>query len=124
MQDLSGEQLPGVPKFTYSVSTDLAQPIGEWDGRSLELYGHADYSHRSSFNTSSSNSRYAQLPAYGLVNARIGIRDADGKWDLSVWVKNLTDKNYFQTLSPSAQGSITALVGDPRTWGATLRTKL
>ena len=124
IQDLSGAQLPGVPKFTYSLGADLAQPIGDWQGRSLELYGHADYSHRSSFNTSSSNSRYAQLPAYGLVNARIGIRDADGKWDLSVWVKNLTDKNYFQTLSASAQGSITALIGDPRTWGATLRTKL
>lgn len=124
VQDLSGEQLPGVPKFTYAVSADLGQPIGDWQGRSVELYGHADYSHRSSFNTSSSNSRYAQVPGYGLVNARIGIRDAEARWDLSVWVKNLTDKNYFQTLSPSAQGNITALIGEPRTWGVTLRTKL
>ena len=124
VQDLSGKQLPGVPKFTYALAADLAQPVGEWQGHPLELYGHADYSHRSSFNTSSSNSRYADIPAYGLVNARIGIRDAEARWDLSLWVKNLTDKNYFQTLSPTAQGSITALIGEPRTIGATLRTKL
>lgn len=124
VQNLTGKTLPGVPKFTYTLAADAAQPIGDWQGRSIELYGHADYSHRSSFNTSSSNSRYADVPGYGLVNARIGIRDADARWDLSVWVKNLTDKNYFQTLSPAAQGSITALVGDPRTWGVTLRTKL
>ena len=124
VQDLSGQQLPGVPKFTYALGADLAQPLGEWQGRPVEVYGHADYSHRSSFNTSSSNSRYADVPGYGLVNARIGIRDGDARWDLSVWVKNLTNEDYFQTLSPTAQGSITALIGEPRTIGATLRTRL
>ena len=120
-QDLTGVQLSGIPKFTYTLGADLAQPIG---GGGTEIYGHADFSHRSSFNTSSSNSRYAQVPGYGLLNARIGIRADSGLWDISVWARNLTDKQYFQALNPGAFGFVTGTIGDPRTIGATLKTKL
>lgn len=120
-QDLTGVQLGGVPKFTYSLGADVAQPVG---GNGIEIYGHADFSHRSSFNTSSSNSRYAQVPGYGLLNARIGIRTDSGLWDISVWARNLTDKQYFQALNAGAFGFVTGTIGDPRTIGVTLKTRL
>lgn len=123
-QDLTGEQLPGVPKFTYTLGGDASAPLGALGGRDLSLYGHADYSHRSTFNTSSSNSRYADVPGFGIANARIGIRTEDGLLDLSIWARNLFDKDYFQTLSAQNTGIVTALIGEPRTIGATLRTKL
>jgi len=123
-QDLTGAQLPGVPKFTYTLGGDTSAPLGALGGRDLSLYGHADFSHRSSFDTSSSNSRYADVPGYGIANARIGIRTEDGLFDLSIWARNLFDKNYFQTLSAANTGIVTALIGEPRTIGATLRTKL
>src|SRR3546814_2640141 len=82
-QDLTGERLPGVPKFTYTLGGDASAPVGSLGGRSLAAYAHADYSHRSSFNTSSSNSIYADVPAFGIANARIGIRTEDGLFDLS-----------------------------------------
>ena len=124
IQDLTGYQLPGVPKFTYTLGGDVSAPLGNLGGRDLALYGHADYSHRSTFNTSSSDSRYADVPAYGIANARIGIRTDDGLFDLSIWARNLFDKDYFQTLSAANTGIVTALIGEPRTIGATLRTKL
>lgn len=124
VQNLSGVQLGGIPKFTYTLTADIAQPLTEWGGRELQIYAHADFSHRSSFNTSSTNSRYAVVPGYGLLNARLGIRADDGLWDLSVWARNLTDTNYYQTLNAQAAGIVTALIGDPRTIGVTLRTKL
>lgn len=124
IQDLTGYQLPGVPKFTYTLGGDVSAPLGNLGGRDIALYGHADYSHRSSFNTSSSDSRYADVPAYGIANARIGIRTDDGLFDLSIWARNLFDKDYFQTLSAANTGIVTALIGEPRTIGATLRTKL
>ena len=123
-QDLSGERLPGVPKFTYSVGGDASAPLGALGGRDLSLYVHADYSHRSTFNTSPSNSRFADVPAFGIANARIGFRTDDGLLDLSIWARNLFDKDYFQTLSPGATGLVTALIGEPRTVGVTLRTRL
>ncbi|WP_260582259.1 TonB-dependent receptor [Sphingopyxis sp. PET50] len=101
IQDLTGEQLPGVPKFTYTLGGDVSAPLGSLGGRDLSVYAHGDYSHRSSFNTSSSNSIYADVPAYGIANARIGIRTEDGLFDLSLWARNLFDKDYFQTLSPA-----------------------
>ena len=124
IQDLTGKQLSGVPKFTYTLGADIFSPVGSLRGRDIEVYSHADYSHRSTFNTSASNSRLAQVPGYGLANVRAGLRTSDGLLDLSVWAKNLFDKNYFQTLSPTNTGLVTALIGEPRTIGVTLRTKL
>ncbi len=123
-QDLTGAQLPGVPKFTYTLGGDASAPLGALGGRDLSLYAHADYSHRSTFNTSSSNSIYADVPAFGIANARIGFRTDDGLLDLSVWARNLFDKDYFQTLSAQNTGIVTALIGEPRTVGLTLRTRL
>ena len=124
IQDLSGQQLAGAPKWTWQLGADAAQPLGELGGRSLEAYAHADWSHRSTFNTSVSNSAYTQVPGYGLLNGRIGIRAADGLFDLSVWARNLTNKDYYQTLSAANTGLVTAIVGEPRTFGLTFRTRL
>jgi len=122
-QDLSGKQLPGVPKFAYSVGADANLPLAELGGREVSAYTHVDWSYRSSFNTSSSNSIWGQVGAYGLLNGRIGLKTDDGLWDASVWVKNALDKDYYLSLSPAATGVVTGQVGEPRTIGATLRTK-
>ena len=122
-QDLSGKRLPGVPKFAYTLGADVTQPLAELGGREVSLYAHADWSYRSHFNTSSSNSVWAEVPGYGLVNARLGFKTDDGLWDVSVWAKNLLNKDYFLSLSAAATGVVTGQVGEPRTIGATLRTK-
>ena len=124
IQDLTGRQIPGVPKFTYTLGVDASQPLLERGGSTLELYGHADFSHRSSLNTTVSLSRYGEVEGYGILNARIGVRLADGSIDASIWARNLTDTEYFQTLSPANTGAITAIIGEPRTIGVTLRTKI
>jgi len=122
-QDLSGAQLAGIPKFTYSLGADLAQPIGRVSGRDAELYAHGDFSHRSSFNTSSTNSLYAQVPAYGVLNVRAGLRIGNGLWDMSIWARNVTNENYYQTLSATNFGYVTGILGEPRTIGGTFRTR-
>lgn len=124
IQDLSGKPLSGVPEFAWSVGADGNAPLGELVGRELSLYAHADYAHRSSFNTSATNSAWAQVPGFGIANARIGLKTGDGLWDLSVWGRNLFDKDYFLNLSAANTGVVTAQVGEPRTYGVTLRTRL
>jgi len=117
-QDLSGEQLSGVPRITYSFGGDYTIPteLGE-------VYLHGDYAERTSFFTSASNSRYSRVPGYGLLNVRVGLRADDNVWDVSVWARNLLDEDYFQTLSVANTGLVTGLVGEPRTVGATLRSR-
>ncbi|MDE2403229.1 MAG: TonB-dependent receptor [Sphingomonadales bacterium] len=120
VQDLSGKRLPGVSKFAYSLGVDLARPVGG----DFEAYLHADWLHRSSFNSTATNSIYGVVPAYGLLNGRIGLRTANGRFDFSLWARNLTNRNYYISRSPGNFGLITAAVGDPRTFGATFRAKL
>lgn len=124
IQDLSGKPLSGVPQFAWSIGADGNAPLGELGGRELSLYAHADYAHRSSFNTSATNSVWAQVPAFGIANARIGLKTDDGLWDLSVWARNLLNEDYFLNLSAANTGVVTAQVGEPRTYGVTLRTRL
>jgi iron complex outermembrane receptor protein len=124
IQDLSGKPLSGVPKFSYSIGADAKAPLGELGGREVGLYAHADYAHRSSFNTSATNSAWAQVPGFGIANARIGLKTDDGLWDLSVWARNLFNEDYFLNLTAANTGVVTAQVGEPRTFGVTLRTRL
>ncbi len=120
VQDLSGIRLPGVSKFAYTLGADVWQPVDE----TFEAYAHADWLHRSGFNSSSTNSAYSELPAYGLLNGRIGLRTADGRFDFAFWARNLTNEKYYISRGGTAFGLITAVVGDPRTVGATFRMKI
>lgn len=119
IQDLSGVQLANAPKFLYHLSADVSQPVTLLTPHD-EFYARFDFSHRSSSDTSSTNSIYARIPGYSLANARIGVR-FDDTFDLSVWVTNLFDKKYFTALGASNQGLISGNLGDPQTFGATLR---
>ena len=62
------------------------------------------------------------VDGYGLLNLRGGVRLADG-WSVSVWSRNLLDRNYFELLSaaPGGSGLYVGLPGEPRTVGVTLR---
>ncbi len=66
--------------------------------------------------------------AYSVFNAGFGVKTNDGKYDLSIWDKNLFDRRAAWALSLSTNtaasldyGAITLI--DPLTVGATLRTK-
>ncbi len=69
---------------------------------------------------------------YFLLNASLGIRAADGTWDVTLWGKNLTDEEYLISASRNRDAGnagfgtvpiegyrVTA--GDERTYGLTLR---
>jgi outer membrane receptor protein involved in Fe transport len=90
----------------------------------------ADEKYSSSYNTGSDLDPLKIQGAYGLLNARIGIGAPDGKWAFEVWGQNLADKGYFQVAFdapfqgiPGVQNQIDSFVGDPRTFGATIRVK-
>lgn len=119
ISDLSGKPLSGVPKWSWNAGSDFTVPLGG----SAEFYGRADYSWRSSYYTAASNSRYSLVPSWGVANARIGYRTEGGVFDLSIWAKNLFNKDYVDTLTVVNTGLVTATLGDPRTVGVTLRTR-
>ncbi len=122
--NLDGRPLPGVSKWALSAGGEVRAPAGQFAGRAGEVYFGGDYSYRSTFNTSSSLSRYSQIPGYALANLRLGIRSDDGLYDIQFWARNLFDKDYYQSLSAANTGLVSGSLGDPRTYGVTLKTRL
>jgi iron complex outermembrane receptor protein len=119
--DASGTLLPGISKYAVSVGGEYAVPSSIFR-HAGQTFVALDTSYRSRFSSSPTESLYMFVSGYSLVNARIGFRTADG-WTLSVWARNLLNKDYFDLLSaaPGNSGLIVGQPGDPRTVGVTLR---
>jgi len=117
--DLSGRQIPAAPRYSASAGGDFTVPL---DDR-LSLFGGADYSYRSSYYTTYNLSRYSRLDGQEIVNARIGVKGDDGRWEASIWGRNIFDALTFsgKQVDFLPGGRLIGFVGDPRTWGGTLR---
>jgi iron complex outermembrane receptor protein len=124
VKDVSGTQLPGISKSAISFGGEYSRD-GAVFGRTGQFFGAFDTSYRSSFSSSASASRYLVVDGYSLVNARVGFRSPND-WTLSVWARNLFDKDYYDLLSPAPgnSGLFVGQPGDPRTVGVTLRITL
>jgi iron complex outermembrane receptor protein len=120
--NLSGRPLAGTPKFTASFGGEYSQPV-TLAGHRAEAYVGADDTYRSAIYSAATDSVYSRLPALNLVNARIGVRSPDRRWDAYLWSKNLFDKKYLPFISAGVgnTGALYAQVGDPQTVGVTVR---
>jgi iron complex outermembrane recepter protein len=81
--------------------------------------------HTTEYNTGSDLDPEKLQSPYTLVNARIGVGRADGRWMVELWGQNLTDETYQQVGfdAPLQTGSWNAFIGAPRTYGVTVRAK-
>src|SRR5215467_7457667 len=86
-EDISGSLLPGISKWAISLGGE-ATHRARLLNRAGEYFAAIDTSYRSSFSSSATYSRYMVVPAYVVVNARVGFRVANG-WTVSVWSRNL-----------------------------------
>ena len=77
----------------------------------------------SSFNTGSDLDPVKNQPGYTLVNARIGLSSEDKAWAVEAFAQNLFNDTYYQVGFNSVlqSGSYNAFLGQPRTYGVTLR---
>jgi iron complex outermembrane receptor protein len=121
VKDVSGSNLPGISGQAISFGGEYVAH-GSVMSRPGEFFGAFDASYRSSFSSSASASKYLIVDGYGLVNVRAGFRATEG-WTLSVWARNLFNKDYLDLLSaaPGNTGLYVSQPGDPRTFGVTLR---
>ncbi len=129
--DVDDTNVSGQGTVAFTVARSINTFGGEWveQGRLLGCSGQFftafDTSYRSTFSSSASASTYLVVDGYTLLNARFGVRAAEG-WTLSVWWRNLMDTDYDDLLSaaPGNSGLYVGQPGDPRTVGVTLRLSL
>lgn len=122
---LPNSQLTNSPEWTATTAITYERPI--FGGLNGLVYLDARYVDDQ--NTGSDLRPSKLQPSYTLLNGRIGISAPDDRWSLELWGRNLTDEGYAQimfdvplqlgTLGPT-QG---AFLGDPRTYGITLRAR-
>jgi iron complex outermembrane receptor protein len=118
--DLSGRTASGAPKWSLTGSAEYVHHAGIFD-----LYAGGDASYRSGYYAAVNLDPFSYVPGYSLAGLHAGIRQPDGRWDISVWVRNLADKDYYNTKGINAQfGIVNAALGEPRTFGLTLRGRL
>ena len=138
---LPGRQISNAPKWTITGSAAWTPPIG---GSGMHALIYADARYMSKFNTGSDLDIEKMQKSFTVVNGRIGIEGPDDRWGIELWAQNLFDKTYkqvaFDAPIQGAPGTTTraveagffpratqiygAFLGEPRTFGLTLRGKL
>ena len=120
-KDVSGGRLPGISKWSGAVGSEYTVDAKflKRDGR---FFVALDSYFRSEFSSSASPSKYLNVAGYALFNGRFGFRVKNGL-SISVWARNLLNKDYYEQLLPGAgnTGHYAGVLGDPRTYGITLK---
>ncbi|MBE8713177.1 TonB-dependent receptor [Sphingobacterium hungaricum] len=120
-KDISGGELPGISKWSWSAGAET-NTSGKLIGINGSYFFGADLFYRSKFSSNSSPSQFLNIDAYALLNARLGFRGSNGI-SIIVWSRNLGGKDYYEQLlaAPGSYGQYAGVVGDPRTYGVTLK---
>ena len=103
---------------------------------------YVDGRHASSYNTGSNLDIEKLQKAFTTINARVGLRGADEMWSVEAWAQNIFNEKYMQVAAnaplqgsgtqrgveagfyPASTSLFIAFLGEPRTFGMTLRGKL
>jgi iron complex outermembrane receptor protein len=111
---LTGDSIPNVPKYQFSLGLNYRRPIGNgWDGMVA-----TDVTYRDAQDSYfSSNAFNIPLTPYTLVGLRIGV--IAGPWSVSAFARNLTDKRAQVSAINSSQDPDALLTVRPRTIGLT-----
>jgi iron complex outermembrane receptor protein len=120
-RDISGGRPPGISEWAASILAEYSLPGTFMDNKGDYFFA-VDNSMRSDFSSLASPSTVLNIEGYALLNSRLGFRAIEGI-SCFLWVRNLLNKDYFEMLLPGGGGAghYAGVLGDPRTFGATVR---
>ncbi|MES2083231.1 MAG: TonB-dependent receptor [Pseudomonadota bacterium] len=115
----AGKQMEQSPKWTSVSSATYKFPIGD-SGFNGQIYADARYvsdQYLAAFDP------LRIQKGYTLVNARLSLSTNEERWRVELWARNLFNTEYSRRKIPTTfqTGSFSAFLGDPRTYGVTLR---
>lgn len=136
---LPGKAMSNAPENVVTYSVGWTPDLGS-SGLSALFY--VDGRTSTDYNTGSDLFPQKIQDGFTIINARVGIRGDNSKWSLEFWVKNLFEVDYAQVAfnTPFQAGTTSApfndannfpagrqifsqFLGEPRTFGATVRVK-
>jgi iron complex outermembrane recepter protein len=113
-----GERLPFAPYFSWSWNARYEQPLNA----QMRGYVQFDMAHKgdmyNGLNPDDKNTGLPRIlqPSYTLMNLRLGLSSADGKWMTELYVTNLTDKNAI-IYSNTGNFDLRLTTNEPRVFG-------
>ena len=137
-----GNRLPSVPEFQMAAAATFRRPIGTNMGYLTGVYQHVGDRYTqigdqaAGFGTVNLNSFSGQiggpftqstftfdpnLPAYDIVNLRVGL--LHNRWDTALYINNLTDETAYLALDQErgTRARVGYLTNQPRTFGISTR---
>jgi iron complex outermembrane receptor protein len=112
--DLNGNTCRRTPENAFALAASLDQPVSQ----SLALTAGADFQFTQAHFFDNPNTPLLKFGDETLLNARLGLRSRNDKWEVTAWAKNLTDElNYTSKLD--LFGTIYGTYIPPRTYGVT-----
>lgn len=110
--DYDDNHLSYAPEHTYFVAIDYSQLVFQ----QAEVYGHINYGYTGDYFSNPNNTPDNAIPNYFSANARVGL-NIDSRWDISLWMKNITDETNLRQRSVSFLGVPRGLYNPPRSYG-------
>ena len=96
-QNLTGQRAVQAPEWKFSIGADYSPSLGG----DLRGVVQANWQYQSGVYYVAEDPQTFQK-AYSIVNAGLGVRDKDHKWEVVAFVNNLFDKQYYPSLVNSA----------------------
>jgi len=100
--DASGTSLPNAPKWTYNLQARYERDLSD----NLSGFATANWYWRDEVNDSLGDPQMVR-EAYGLLGGAVGVADPGGRWQASLYVRNLLDQFYSGAIlaTPLSGGS-------------------
>jgi iron complex outermembrane receptor protein len=103
--DVVGGQLPATPKYRVSISPRYEHALGDLVG---SIQATLNYQSDTIFNLN--QDPLLKQDGYAMVDLNLGLRDADSRYSLTVFVRNLFNQTYYSQLN---HGTILANAANP-----------
>lgn len=98
----NGQPLPFAPKHKFNIAMDWRLPVADAVPFDVRLGSSVAYSSRVNFDLD--QTPLAQQPPYELVDANLTFATKDGRFELALIAKNLTDRYYTSFITPAGNG--------------------
>jgi iron complex outermembrane receptor protein len=115
-EDYSGNKFTFAPDFKGYLGAEYFVPIAVG-----ELSINIDYSYSSSQYTTPNNSATDKIESYKTANARVTYISENSDWQISAWVKNITDDEYLRNTNLNLLGARRVTYGEPITYGVNFK---
>jgi iron complex outermembrane receptor protein len=111
----SGYQLPDAARNTFAGALNYTRPLSA----ELELTARADLTYRSGAYFQPDNTPSLYQGGYAVAGARLGVGGLDHRWQVTAWIRNLTNRTYAlsRTDGPIVPGQVIESLGLPRLYG-------